>query len=1186
MRQLTKSFIRKRDKGEVPGVWRKVFLEELGLASAFSSWTNTGRCGNETCVSSLEKHKGDIYAGCSDTQGHVWRYNKVNDWDDMGNPIDPLSGSVHALLSSGNELYAGMGTGRMRRFISPDNWEDCGDTYNIRCMFEYEGNVCAGVAAAAGLIMRWNGGTSWSHIGTLGGNAVRCVHLHTDGKWYGGCSNSGHLYRDDGVLNWTDLGLVDMNVNGIYSLASHKGELYIGTQMAVVYEDRIYKYNAPSDYTYCGYPGESNIIRCMVDYKDNLLVGTNDEAHVYLYRGGTVWEDISGRLNTQSSLWAFEEYGDKIYTGSKPHGRVYSAEYGVVPTGRIEITDYIADITTAEQRIEDRFNEFIPTTTTFVVTDHWNQDHHFFTQGETEGIFDKLLKATVQGYRIFIQEGITGERDEVTVFDAEVDIESVTRISRSKVEFTATGWLRDADRHDASVVADKDNPPFTKVIGLTVDYSVQGVSGSPGGKNIEISGEIGEGLAAHKLVSYCGGKEVMLPKYPGTGTIVCPEPNYKGWIKLICDYSATPDRREKDYFAVIEDAGGLLACGWWQNRSIDFLVNKLCNQWWGEGIGTRDINVQEIGGGVQQKMFVYLPPIYETGERLDVKITASKIIEYDDTTKEITMLVAVEWKKEVNNRLYKVIFNVETQERSVLELEAVPYLSRIAGIYETDGRWWILVGRKRVGLIEEEEWYATYFLRLDLALTQIDFTRTIPYDHTLPAYHYNLYSFKEVNGSDDFFCIRQEAAAGMVYTIKSYLYDIVLDTWSSGGTMCDEAYAYNRGTWAQLNGGSQQYYYYACKKQDNGTINQTTSYVMAYIITESTNYEIKTFASVLGTVVSDLHWNQRASGSPNSVFLKIQYGDAHWAYWLYKTDCVPVANGDLIRFFGSNNEDDEIYTSWQLEDDLWRLMFFYGTTYQGGNVQTEDFLQSGYFPNIDNPKIFKINERGDYFYCGFVTDKSNRVVPFLYIMGTTIASTVKEFETTDWSIKDALKYLAQGYLCYVYIPGWQKIRFYFRKRYGGTITLTDYKKQPRMKIWKNWADGIHIENSKYGLSEKRGGTFYKSKVFHIDNRLTSENSIGLVADWHYNFLCVEGRRKDFFVDVPFLIETEPMDKVIITLYDKDGNTFWTKDTIVYEASHVPWPRKSDSLMVNLKLLEIEGEAPIHELIGERRGGIA
>jgi len=321
------------------------------------------------------------------------------------------------------------------------------------------------------------------------------------------------------------------------------------------------------------------------------------------------------------------------------------------------------------------------------------------------------------------------------------------------------------------------------------------------------------------------------------------------------------------------------------------------------------------------------------------------------------------------------------------------------------------------------------------------------------------------------------------------------------------------------------------------------------------------------------------------VFFKIQYGDAHWAYWLYKTDCVDVPNGDLVRFFGSNEEDDDIYTSWQLEDDKWRIMFFYGGTYQGGNVQSEDVLHSEYFGNISNPRIFKVNSAGDYFYCGFVTDKANRVVPFIYVMGTTIASTVKEFETTDWSIKDAFKFLAQAYLCYIYVPEKHKMRFYFRKKYGGIITLYDYKKNPRMKIWRYWADGIHIENSKYGLSVKMGETFYKSKVFHIDNRLTSENSIELVADWHYDFLCIDGRRKDFEVDVPFLIEAEPMDKVILYTYDKDNFVWWIKDTIIYEASHTPWPRKSDSLIVNLKLLEIEGEGAVHEITGERRSGV-
>ncbi len=850
---------------------------------------------------------------------------------------------------------------------------------------------------------------------------------------------------------------------------------------------------------------------------------------------------------------------------------------------QVDITEYVENVSKVEQQIEEKFCEFIPTTVTFTVTDKETQDYDFFTQGETTGFFDKLIKATVQGYKIILKEGIDGIADEIVSFDGEVDIESVHRIDRQTIVFTATGWLRDAGRYDASIISDPDNPPFKNVTGITVNYPGGGIQGVPGGKYIETGGKTGSGIEEKCWISYNGGKKEWLT-YPGGNTFIY-EPNYKGKMWITYTLADIPEEPAKDYFSVRMYEGALIACGYYEHIPIEEAVDLICDEWWGEGVGTRDIQVEEIGGGILEKHFIYLAPIYDAGNKSDVKITASKVISYAGNL--ITMLVAIEWKKADNTKIYKVVIDVNARTRTVTEMAEWYAGVRVARFFNANGRWWGLVGQEVTGILGKE-WYGVAFYKFNVALTGIELVRNIPFNHTLPGwYHYNLYSFtlknEGVAGSKDFYCIRQNAEAGMVYTVKLYKYDINADTWTSVVTMINNAVAYNKGTWAILEG-NIEYYYFACKKYIGGTIVHTTSYIMAYKMTGVPGLtEITTFTSSVSTVISDCYWRQKI-GSPNSVFLKFEDPSSELAYKLHHLLYEIIPNGDKIKYFGGNNLFDDRYTAWRYEDDQWRIMFFYGSFYFGGNVQTEDILDSDYVGNIIHPRIFKDFGSGNYYYCGFVTDESNRVIPFLYIKETTTAHTIKELDLTDWTIWEALKYLAQGFLCYFVVPEYQKIQFYHRKKNKGVLTLVkeDYKKQPNMRIYNNFADGVHIENSKYELSEKRGNTLKKSKVFAFDNRLTSEDSIGIVADWYYAFLVTDGRRKEFEVVAPFRIEIEPMDKVTLILYDRFLNTFWTKETLVYETSSEPWVNKEAAHDVILKLIEKEGEGDIHELIPERR----
>lgn len=852
-----------------------------------------------------------------------------------------------------------------------------------------------------------------------------------------------------------------------------------------------------------------------------------------------------------------------------------------------EITNYIAHIGAIEERIEDerKLNEFLPPTVTFTVTNEAKQDHKFFESDEESGLFDKIFKATVVGYRVILKEGIEGESDEIITFDGELDNESIDFVDgKTRAVFTATGWLQEAGRYDAGVVSDHENPPFKKCTGLTVD----GVQGPVGGKYIQTGGKTGTGFEEKCWMSYNGGPKVYAVGFgSGTGTEILYEPNRQGAMTVSYVYSAMPEEPQKDYFSVREYGGSLIACGWWEHRTIEFAVNRLLDEWWGAGVGTRDIDVEEISGGVAQKMFIYLNPIYNTGVKEDVKVTACRIVEYNAVAQTATMLLAVQWKLQENNRLYKVEIDIGARTSIATEIGGIPSpIPRVARFYYHDGNWWGIVGRYQVGTIEAQKWYAVSFWRINLTTNIVDATKTIPYNHSLPGwYHYNLYSFTAINEGqslqDEFYCIRQEAEPGMHYYVKLYKYDIGADTWANQATMGDEYFAFNHGTWAKF-GATDQRYYWGGKRNSGGIITGT-GYICSYDLIGAANTWIEVFGSDNSTGTEACLWKQAAGASPdNYAFIQI-HGTGARADWLWNEAYWPVANQDKLQYFGLNNEDEDYYTAWHKDGDEWRIQHFEADQVAAaGNVETADQLDPDYTGKITAPKIMVDNGTGDFYYTGAVTDEANRVIPFLYIKGTTISATIKEFDLHDWSIRQALKYTAEGYLCYLAVPEYQKIQFYARKKNKGAFTLKNYKEHARIRIWKHFADGIHIQNSKYELSEKRGTTGKRAKVFGFDNRLTGENSIGMVADWYYAFLVTDGRRKWIEVYSPYKIEAELMDKVTIDLYNADESAYLTKETIIYEKSHKPWPGKSGAMLYRFKLLEIEGEGPIHELILDKR----
>lgn len=1155
MKNIGTCILNARQEQIVKGIKRKVELIPLGQESVFESWANTGRCGTETSVHSLEKHKGDLYAGCSTTLKHVWRYNKVDDWDDMGNPSYPSSSDVLGLVSSNNELYAGLYNGKMRRFISPGDWENCGTTYSIRLLFEYEGNVCAGVGTIPGRIMRWNGGTSWSEIGRLGGNAVMCVHLHTDGKWYGGCSNSGHLWRNDGVLNWTDLGLVDTNVNGIYSLASHKDELYIGTEMAVVYEDRIYKYNAPNDYTYCGYPGESNIIRCMVDYKDLLLVGTNDKAYVYLYRGGTLWEDISGQLNSESSLWAFKEWDDKIYVGTKSHGQVWFSRSYVEGSEIATVKSGIGRIT---QRVERNLNQFQPADISITAKEPVSP---IFFKGDQSGLFDK--EKLNRDYQVKIFSGIEGCEQWILKFDGKVK-KDVKRPIRERVTFTGMGWLNNAKRYNAEPIADPDNPPFKNISGVSFLSMGDGSKVSAKKMNHGIDSDI------HWLQFDGGGKKNAVEDE----TIELWDSVKESHIFVEVDHSELPDDDQEDSFSVIKIGGTLKAVGWWENIPFgtdEGLISKILTEC---GVTEQDIQVEEIEDIISQKKnFIFMKPVTSVP---DGNITAFRVVEIDEPNKTVKTLVGITAKSTLKCYVYLFTYQYNVQRCEVKYIFELSDYYQVRRFLKFGDRWWALISAR---VKTEPSNYAR--LSYDTAyLKNFDSNWDEDYSYKLTLELAAEYDFIYAHSgsvlgasANDIYFVGQKHTTGQD---KAKLFKL---TWN--GSILSHTLVKLLRTpttdnacyideWASLVPESAEtFYYFGIRKNTSPNFLE----IRKYGLTSDSFTDVKSVDPCTGQIDYFTRNTYSVSYRWQGYFMYHESSTVDKAWWIGAAgQLYEEVELETIKNMIYGNPDFVNYYNWW-HDDADGYCYIKSMHAEVGSSYVEvEKLDEKYSIEEVAPEMFQ-GTFGDWNFVGITMEKGSKVIsPFLYMPGKV--PIIEIADLTDMNCKDALTKVAEAICCNFDIYEMTKARFYYRGTTGGEMTLDSgkegYIKQPVISYWENQCDGVIVENSEKGIRYRVGNTGFGDKIIEIDNVFVSSRGMAeSIAEWLYTFF--NERRLLISVDVKFLVEIELFDKITIKLRNKDGTLFREIETIVIETSFEPSPFSEKTHNVSLKLLQLIGD---------------
>lgn len=856
------------------------------------------------------------------------------------------------------------------------------------------------------------------------------------------------------------------------------------------------------------------------------------------------------------------------------------------------ITDYVIDIGINEHRLEDLLNEPIVSILSITVKDEPFQEYPFFTSGGTTGLFDKITSAAISGYQVKITTGITGEADIILVFDCKLDVDTIDRFEKERVQFTVYGWLKEADGYNAEEIADPDNPPFRNITGITF-VSATGYTGAK-----EMKYGIEGGI---KYLQYENGVKTFIYSLTNPGSpLTLWDAVEENSITINYIFTDLPTESKSDKFTIINHLGSLWACRWYENIKLETIASKLFDHL---GITTQDINVREIETGTD-KHFVYLAPFFTDTVTSDMEVSAVKVVNYDVPTKTITMLVGIQEQLDADGSLWKIDIDLVNWTYTKTELSSF-HTGKILKFLYFNGRTWairgIRVSYEPLAAGWGDRWYATQLLRFAADWASIDRTVVVPNnvpspdvatDVTWDILLGNTCSCDDT--TQDMYALRQYRIAG-IFSVDLVRYNdaglggwVVVKVGMENGHGETQIIADDYGTIAEQL--ANDYFYYGCKAFWPLDVHWICKYD---IMGNAFIFGLRYIFNDNKTKCMNFVWEKKA-GNECYVFMKYyaenNFGVFEYTNWWFKDDGTYFVTYDKQwqevynrRYLYSNQSiREKYYTQWFLNDsNQWFIQSINAENGIDIYTETVDFLHYGYEGICAAPQIFKQGvPDSDHHFAGCLVDTNTfAIVPYVYT--DEALSTVHIADFTGYTCRDALKYLAEANLDVLDIYERDKARFYYRETNLGSTTLDYdiYKKQPQIELWVNRYDGIVIENSGENLRWRFGNTDYGANVLKIDNRFISEGIGGIIGLWMYDFF--NTIKRIVTLEVPYWVEMELMDKVALTLRDMIGGAFWAFNTLVYEMSFDISSMKDTSMMVNLKLLEIGGTI-LHAQIVDRR----
>ncbi|MEK9129964.1 MAG: hypothetical protein AAB526_01000, partial [Patescibacteria group bacterium] len=162
-------------------------------------------------------YKNKLYVGTND--GHLYRYDGGTTWISVGNASDTDSITALGIFNGRIFVSKGIGAGLTVYDYNGSNWTNHGypagaiNAFNF--LIEYNGNLYAGDQAdnnTTGQIYRYDGGITWTSIGTVGYSNYLLDGEVYNGKFYTGKSTHWYSYQTEPMFAVADRG--DIRANG------------------------------------------------------------------------------------------------------------------------------------------------------------------------------------------------------------------------------------------------------------------------------------------------------------------------------------------------------------------------------------------------------------------------------------------------------------------------------------------------------------------------------------------------------------------------------------------------------------------------------------------------------------------------------------------------------------------------------------------------------------------------------------------------------------------------------------------------------------------------------------------------------------------------------------------------------------------------------------------------------------
>lgn len=309
-----------------------------------------GRPGQSVYVFSLCVHDGRLYAATCEAgenqKGHVYRFEKDQQWTDLGSPDE--ANAISAMAVFNNQLYVASSKyrlagsslpespnmnsgGRVFRLSKDDRWESCGrlseQTEAVASLIDYRGTLYASSLYRPAGFFKYDGQQSWTPLPTPDGKRVEAMTVFND-RLYATSYDEGSVFRFDGE-QWETVTRIP-NATQTYGFGIHRGKLFV-SEWPQAHVFRMDKFE-PGEWTDTGKLGQELEAMPLLTHHGSLYCGSLPSAEVYRYDGQTAWKRVGQVDHTPDvkyrRAWSMAVYQGRLFVGTLPSGRIHSMDSG------------------------------------------------------------------------------------------------------------------------------------------------------------------------------------------------------------------------------------------------------------------------------------------------------------------------------------------------------------------------------------------------------------------------------------------------------------------------------------------------------------------------------------------------------------------------------------------------------------------------------------------------------------------------------------------------------------------------------------------------------------------------------------------------------------------------------------------------------------------------------------------